>query len=157
MELVPNCLEAIRTMKLKGYKVFIFFNEPMISQGIVTTDFVDSTNQRLMEIFGQAGIMSIEGLLYSTSNFKEDIYSFPNIGMLKKAEKEFHVKFKGGYFIGDKIADLKVADNVGARPILIECGESEKTKERLKTFANKKLREKTKVFNSLLEFANSLT
>jgi mannose-1-phosphate guanylyltransferase/phosphomannomutase len=157
LEIVPGCLEAIKLMRLKGYKVVLFFNEPLISKGIVNPSFVDSTNQKLMQIFGQAGIMTIEGLLYSTTNFKEDIYSLPNNGMLKKAEKDFHVKFKGGYFVGDKIIDLKVADSVDAKPVLIKCGEYEETLNKLTTFANKNLKKKTLVFNSLMEFANHLS
>jgi histidinol phosphatase-like enzyme len=109
-----------------------------------------------MEIFGQAGIFSIEGLLYSTTNSKEDIFSLPNTGMLKKAEREFKVKFKGGYFVGNKITDLKVADSVGSKPILINSGEYEETKSKLNTFANRDLKNKTKEFDSLLSFANSL-
>ena len=156
VEIVPGCLEAIKMMRLKGYKVFLFFNEPMISQGKVTTTEVDATNQKLMEIFGQAGIFSIEGLLYSTTNSKEDIFSLPNTGMLKKAEREFKVKFKGGYFVGNKITDLKVADSVGSKPILINSGDYEETKSKLNTFANRDLKNKTKEFASLLSFANSL-
>jgi D-glycero-D-manno-heptose 1,7-bisphosphate phosphatase len=156
LDVIPESLEAIRLMRLKGYRVCIFFNEPLISEGKMTTDLVDKTNQKLMEIFGQAGIFSIDGLLYSTTSFKDDIYSMPNNGMLKKAEKDFRVKFKGGYFVGDKLHDLKVADSVGARPILIRTGEFEITEEKLKTFANRQLKNKVKSFYSLLDFANSL-
>ena len=109
-----------------------------------------------MEIFGQAGIMSIDGLLYSTSSFKQDIFSLPNNGMLKKAEKDFRVKFKGGYFVGDKMHDLKAGDSVHAKPVLIKSGQYEETLSKLDSFANKDLKNKTLIYNSLLDFANSL-
>lgn len=156
IEPVPWALEGIRTMRLKGYKVVIFFNEPLITEGTVTPEIVDTTNNRLMEIFGQAGIMSIDGLLYSTSSFKQDIFSLPNNGMLKKAEKDFRVKFKGGYFVGDKMHDLKAGDSVHAKPVLIRSGQYEETLSKLDTFANKDLKSKTLIYNSLLDFANSL-
>ena len=156
IEPVPWALEGIREMRLKGYKVFIFFNEPLISEGKMTPEQVDVTNNRLMEIFGQAGIMTIDGLLYSTTNMKQDIFSLPNNGMLKKAEKDFRVKFKGGYFVGDKIYDLKAGDSVHATPVLIRSGQYEETLSKLNTFANKDLKNKTLLYNSLLDFANSL-
>lgn len=156
MEFIPESLEAIRIMRLKGYRVCIFFNEPLISQGLITTDDVDKTNQKMMDVFGEAGIFSIDGLLYSTTSMKEDIYSMPNNGMLKKAEKDFRVKFKGGYFVGDKIYDLKVADSVGAKPILVRVGDFETTEEKLKTFANRELKKKVKTFYNLLDFAKAL-
>lgn len=156
IEPVPWALEGIRTMRLKGYKVVIFFNEPLITEGKVTQDIVDSTNNRLMEIFGQAGILSIHGLLYSTSNFKQDLYALPNNGMIKKAEKEFGVSFKTGYFVGDKLYDLKAGDSVHSKPVLIRCGQYEETLAKLDTFANRELKKKVIIFNNLLEFANSL-
>lgn len=153
---IPWALEGIREMRLKGYRVVIFFNEPLISEGRVTPDQVDTTNNRLMELFGQAGILSIDGLLYSTTSMKQDIYSLPNNGMLKKAETDFRVKFKGGYFVGDKVYDLKAGDSVHATPVLIRSGQFADTLEKLDTFANKELKGKTKIYNNLLEFANQL-
>jgi D-glycero-D-manno-heptose 1,7-bisphosphate phosphatase len=156
MELVPGACEAIRMMRLKGYKVFIFYNEPLISEGKMTTEQVDVSNQQLMQLFGQNGIFSINGLFYSTSNMKLDMFAMPNNGMMKKAEKEFKLSFKGGYFVGDKLHDLKAGFSCGAKPILIQTGQFEETESKLKTFANKELKSKTKTFSSLLDFASSL-
>lgn len=152
----PGALEAVRTMRLKGYKVMIFFNEPLIFKKVLTEQHVNETVQGMMNIFGQAGIFSIEGLLYSTTNLKEDIYSMPNNGMLKKAENENKITFKGGYFVGDKLYNLKAGESCGAKPILIDVGQSEDAKQKLETFANKELKSKTKIYGSLLDFANSL-
>jgi len=153
----PFALEGIRALRLKGYKVIIFSNESLISTGRLTAQHVDATNQRLMEVFGLAGILTIDGLLYSTTNSKQDIYSMPNNGMLKKAENDFKVSFKGGYFVGDKMHDLKAGESSGSKPILIKSGDYENTLIKLDTFANRELKNKTKIFNNLLDFANSLT
>lgn len=154
---IPGSLEAIKIMRLKGYKVFLFFNEPLISQGMITSSDVDRCIQSMMQSFGQAGIFSIEGILYSTSNLKEDVYALPNLGMLKKAEKEFKQKFKGGFFVGNKLVDLKTAERAGSRPILIKTDNFEDAITKLDTFANRELKSKTKVFENLIEFAKSLT
>lgn len=156
LQLIPEACDAIRMMRLKGYRVMIFFNEPFISENKITTEQVDATNQQLMQLFGQNGIFSIDGLLYSTTNMKMDIYSMPNTGMMKKAENEFKVKFKGGYFVGDKLYNLKAGNSVGARPILIKTGKYEETLSKLNTFANRQLKSKTVVYSSLLQFANIL-
>ena len=157
IEILPGALDAIRTIRLKGYKLVIFFNEPLISQGKLTTQAVDSNVQQLMNYFGQAGIFSIDGLLYSTSNMKEDNFAMPNNGMMKRAENEMKVAFKGGYFAGNKLYNLKAGDSVHAKPILIKSPGYEDVETKLDTFANKELKNKTKTFNSLLDFANSLT
>jgi len=87
---------------------------------------------------------------------KEDIYSMPNTGMMKKAEKDFRIKLKGGYFVGNKIRNLKAGNSVGCVPVLVKTGNYEEAVEKLNTFANRELLSKTKVFYSLLDFANSL-
>ena len=157
IEILPGALDAIRTIRLKGYKLVIFFNEPLISQGKLSTQAVDANVQQLMNYFGQAGIFTIDGLLYSTSNMKEDNFAMPNNGMMKRAENEMKVAFKGGYFAGNKLYNLKAGDSVHAKPILIKSPGYEDVETKLDTFANKELKNKTKTFNSLLEFANSLT
>jgi histidinol phosphatase-like enzyme len=157
IEMLPGALDAIRTIRLKGYKLVIFFNEPLISQGKIVTQTVDGIVQQIMNYFGQAGIFTIDGLLYSTSNMKEDMFAMPNNGMMKRAENEMKVAFKGGYFAGNKLYNLKAGDSVHSKPILIKSPGYEDAETKLDTFANKELKNKTKTFNSLLEFANSLT
>ena len=100
--------------------------------------------------------ISIDGLLYSTTSMKEDMYSLPNTGMLKRAENDFKVNFKGGFFIGNKIYDLKAGEAAGSTPILIKVNKFEETLDKLNTFANRELKQKTKIYYNLLEFAETL-
>lgn len=157
IKIINNSLAALREIRLKGYKVFLFFNEPLISAGRLTSSDIDARNQHLMKIFGEAGIFSIDGLLYSTSTMKEDLFAFPNNGMLKKAENEFGLKFKGGYFISNNLNGLKAGSSSGARPILIKSNSFDLVQNKLETFANRELKTKTKTFNNLFDFANSLS
>ena len=50
---IEGALEAIKMIRLKGYRLCIFFNEPLISQGVMTPEQVDVTNNRMMDIFGE--------------------------------------------------------------------------------------------------------
>jgi D-glycero-D-manno-heptose 1,7-bisphosphate phosphatase len=110
----------------------------------------------MLDLLGKAGCSSIDGIYYSTTNLKQDIYAKPNNGMFKRAEKELRLKFKGGAYIGDKISDLKVADKVGAIPVLVKTGYGNSTIDKLDSYANRDLKKKTQVFNNLWEFADSL-
>lgn len=156
MEFIPESLEAIKLMRMKGYNVIFFFNEPKILGNQSHLQVVENSNTKMMEVFGNHGIMSINGLYFSTSNLKDDIYALPNNGMLKKAEAEMNLKFKGGYFVGDKLQDLKAGDSLHSNPILIQQGLYEETQKKLNTFANKKLKSKVKEYKTLLDFAMSL-
>lgn len=154
---ISGSLEAIRMMRLKGYKVVILTNQAGIHKGLQTMQQVDAVHQHIMQIFGQSGIFSIDGLYYSTTNLKNDEFAKPNIGMFKRAERElYQVDFSKGWYVGDKITDLQAAEKAGAKPILVQTGLGKETMEKLNTFANRDLKKATKVFSNLLEFAQSL-
>ena len=141
---------------MKGHRLMILTNQAGITKGLQTTQQVDAVHNHLLNIFGNAGILSIDGILYSTSNLKDDIYAKPNVGMFNKARDENKINWKQGWYVGDKISDLKAADKAGARPVLVLTGYGKETLEKLNSFANRELKKKTLVFNNLLEFADTL-
>jgi len=153
---IQGSLEAVALLRRKGYNIVILTNQAGISKGVMSQEDVESVNFRMLELLGQAGCSSIDGIYYSTTNLKEDIYAKPNVGMFKRAQNELNVKFKGGAYVGDKISDLKAAEKMGAIPVLVKTGYGEETLKKLNTFANKNLKKKTQVFENLWEFANSL-
>lgn len=153
---IPGSLEAIAMIREKGYNVVILTNQAGIMKNIMTAEQVDQVHEHLLDLLGAAGCRTINGIYYSTTNLKEDIYAKPNPGMFKRAEQELGIKFKNGYYVGDKISDLKVAEKVKARPVLVKSGYGDETLSKLNTFANRPLKKKTQVFTNLWAFAESL-
>ena len=159
-EVYPESLAAIHKLRIKGYKVVILTNQGGIIKGLQTHEQVEAVHQRMFEVFGQAGIYTIDGLFYSESSLKDDIYAKPTIGMFQRAEKEIFggkTRFKDkGFYVGDKMSDLKAAERIGATPILVRTGHGVDTEGELKKFSKEKLRKKTKVFDNLLQFVDRL-
>lgn len=149
-------LEAVAMIRQKGYNIVILTNQAGISKGIMTETDVENVNGKMLELLGQAGCPSIDGIYYSTTSLKQDIYAKPNTGMFKRAEKELGVKFKTGAYVGDKISDLKAAEKIGAIPVLVKTGYGLETLEKLNSYANRELKKKTMIFENLYEFASSL-
>ena len=158
VRVLPGVLDAIRTIRLKGYKLFILSDQPSISKGLNTPSNIEASFQHLMSVFGQAGIFSIDGFLYNTSEIKDDEFAKPNLGMVKRAEREMikNARFKDGWYVGDSMVDLKFADKMESIPVLVKTGNHIDALEQLDRFTYKDIKSKTKVFNTLLEFANYL-
>ena len=77
--------------------------------------------------------------------------------MFKRCEDENpFIKFKKGYFVGDKISDLKAAFKIGATPILVKTGYGLETIKELNKFSNQKIKKKTLIFDDLMSVANWL-
>ena len=156
-EPITGSLEAIAILRQKLHKVVIITNQAGIMKGEMTTQDVDNVHDYMFKLLGDAGCPSIDALYYSTTNLKDDVFAKPNIGMFQRCERENpQIKFKKGFYVGDKISDLKAAAKIGARPVLVRTGYGLETEKKLNTFANKKLKKQTYVFDNLLEFAQAL-
>jgi D-glycero-D-manno-heptose 1,7-bisphosphate phosphatase len=152
---IPGSLEAIRQLRLKGHKAWMFADQPNISRGLMTDNDVQNIHRNMMNHFGQSGIFSIDGFLYNQSDMPQDHYAKPNIGMLNRSKNEMHMDWTDGYYVGDTIEDVKMAQKFGVKPILVRTGKGAKTeKDHLKGI-NTKYND-VQVFDNLLEFVNSL-
>ena len=126
-------------------------------KGIMDAVDVDLVHNYMLELLGNIGCKSINGLYYSTTNLKDDIYAKPNTGMFKRASAEIGVNWKNGLYVGDKISDLKPAVKAKAKPVLVRTGHGIETSKKLNTFANKDIKKQTDIFDNLYQFAHSLT
>ena len=149
LEPIEGALEAIKNLRLKGYKVGLIMDEAGS-----TEEKTESMLQGLMKIFGDAGIMSIDYMYYSIGVERQDSFVKPSTGMFKRASQEQGIVFKNGWYVGHTIADAKVAFKVGSRTALINP--TEETIKKLNSFANQKIKKKTRIFKSLSEFEKTL-
>lgn len=154
---IDGSLEAIALLRKKGHKIAIITNQGGILKGIMSTQEVDAIHEYMFRLLGEAGCPSVDALYYSESSDKKDIFAKPNTGMFKRCEKEFpYIKFKSGFYVGDKLSDLKAAAKVGARPVLVRTGYGLETEKQLSKFTYKKLAKQTYIFDNLLEFAQAI-
>lgn len=154
---IPGSLEAIALIRSKGHKIAIITNQGGIEKGLMTPGDVDRVHGYMFELLGKAGCPSIDAIYYSASSRKNDMYAKPNIGMFKRCEKENpHIKFSKGFYIGDKITDLKSAEKIGATPVLVRTGYGTETENLLNRFTYKSLKNKTIIVDDLWQFAQAL-
>jgi D-glycero-D-manno-heptose 1,7-bisphosphate phosphatase len=154
---IGDAFRAVAIIRSKGHKVVFLFDQPGIVQKKVTIDQVEDCNRHMLNLLGQSGCTSIDGIWYNTSARKDDIFAKPNLGLFKHAENNVPgAKIKGGVYVGDTIDDLIMADKAGATPVLVLTGKGLKTQEKLQNHIYKMLLPKVKVHNTLMEFAETL-
>lgn len=155
-EPIPGSLEAIAELRHKGHSIVIITNQGGIAKGIMTEQDVNRVHDRMLDLLGQAGCPSIDGIYFSASSSKKDMYAKPNAKMFKLAEKENKFRFSQGFYVGDKMSDLKAAMKVGARPVLVRTGHGLKTEKDLNKYTYRKIKRATYVFNTLQDFVQAL-
>ena len=133
----------------------MFADQPNIARGLMSDQDVNNVMNNMMNQFGHAGIFSIDGFLYNQSDMPQDMYAKPNIGMLNRSKNEMGMDWTGGYYVGDTIEDIKMAQKFGVTPVLVRTGKGAKTeKEYLKGISTKY--NDVQVFDNLLDFVNTL-
>lgn len=152
---IQGSLEAIRNLRLKGHRIVLFADQPNIQRGLLTDQDVHNVMQFMMQQFGQSGIFTIDGFYYNQSDQSQDVYAKPNVGMLLRAKNEHNLDWTSGYYVGDTIDDIKMAQKVGSIPVLVRTGKGAETEKKyLKSFDPKY--KDVLVFDNLLQFSNSL-
>jgi D-glycero-D-manno-heptose 1,7-bisphosphate phosphatase len=154
-EPIEGSLDAVARLRKHGHKIAIITNQGGIEHGLFTEDDVDALHHYMLQLLGKAGCPSIDAIYYSSSSHKTDMYAKPNLGMFKRCQKEHqHIKFNKGYYVGDKLSDLKAAHKIGARPILVRTGHGLETEQQLNKFTYRDIKKKTIVFDDLSSFAD---
>ena len=110
----------------------------------------------MINLFGQAGCPSIDGILYNASDSKDDPWSKPKPLMFYRLRDEFKVPIKGGYYVGDRLVDAKMADKAKLKPVLVKTGKFSEDEKKFNSYSNRPLKKKTKIYNNLLDFAKAL-
>lgn len=154
---IPGSIDAIAELRRKGYKITVITDQGGIEKGLYTQQDVDTLHEHMLKLLGEAGCFSIDGIYYSASSRREDPFAKPNTGMFKKCEADDkEIKFKQGYYVGDKIKDLKAAMNIGAKPVLVRTGYGTETEKELQKFTYRKIKQRTIIFDDLAQFVESL-
>ena len=154
---IPGSMEAMAELRRKGYKIAIITDQGGIEKGLYTEDDVELVHTYMYELLGQAGCFTIDALYYSASSRKDDPFAKPNTGMFKRCEAENKaIKFKEGYYVGDKMKDLKAAVKMGAKPVLVRTGYGKETEQELGRYSNREIKQRVLIFDNLAQFVESL-
>jgi len=157
---VDRSIEAIAGLRKAGFGIVIITNQAGIFKKMCTEEDVNKVHLHMLKLLGAAGCPSIDGIYFSITNQKDDYYAKPNLGMFKKAEdeqKHKNIKFSSGYYVGDKLTDLKAASKIKATPVLVRTGHGADTEKELKKFTYRELNKKTIIFDDLFSFYEYVT
>ncbi len=131
VELLPNAIAGLHEIVTLGYGLIVISNQSGIGRGIITVEQAESVNNRMRELLAAENITL--AAIYHCPHHPDDHCNCrkPATGMIDLAVAEFGLKPSECYVIGDKCADIQLAENVHATGILVRTGygaETEKAK-----------------------------
>ncbi len=129
LELIPKSAQAIREANELGIKVFVITNQSGIARGFLTEDDLSAVHSKLKELL-KPHRAHVDAIYYCPHHpeLGNPPYNIrchcrkPDTGMLRKAEREFHIDLRKSFVVGDRCVDVKAGLNAGCTPFLVLTG-----------------------------------
>lgn len=110
-----NCLQEL----LSEYKIFIISNQEGINEAKLEESFYKETNEKLVEVLGENNVR-IEKIYTCPHAVAENCNCRkPKTGLIDLAKEEFGIDPENSWVVGDRISDILLAKNIGAKSVFI--------------------------------------
>jgi D,D-heptose 1,7-bisphosphate phosphatase len=125
----PWTTDAIRLLNRAGFVVCVTTNQGGIGLGLYTEAFVVELHERMATML-DAGNARVDGWFYCPHHPSAIVRELrldcdcrkPRPGMIHQAVQRLGVDPAQSFVVGDKLADVGLATNAGARGILVRTG-----------------------------------
>lgn len=128
----PWTIDAIRLLNRAGFSVCVTTNQGGIGLGFYEEQFVKDLHAEMSSTLASAG-GRVDGWYYCPHYPTAVIESLrvdcecrkPKPGMIRQAASEQALDLARSYVVGDKLADVGLANAVGAKAVLVKTGYDE--------------------------------
>ncbi len=126
LKLMPGATDALRRLRLLGYKLIIITNQSGVARGMITEDDLEKIHERLLSMLAAESVkiekvyhcpFHPEGIIEEYK--KESFLRKPNPGMLFAARDELNIDLEQSWMIGDSYRDISAGKAAGCSTILI--------------------------------------
>jgi len=125
----PWTLDAIRSLNRAGFLVFVTTNQGGVGLGLYEEKAIAKVHDAMSARIA-AGGGRIDGWFYCPHHPQAVVEALrldcdcrkPRPGMIRQAQAKFDLDVSESFVVGDKMADVGLAQAVGARGILVKTG-----------------------------------
>lgn len=123
VRLETGVVDGLTALQQRGHALIVLSNQSGIGRGMFTESDVQRVNARVAEMLRGCGIEILAWYICPHAPEAKCACRKPLAGMALAAACEWHLELAGSYVIGDKQADLELADAIGATGILVTTGQ----------------------------------
>ncbi len=129
LRVIPGVAKALQKINKLGFLAIVVTNQPVIARGWLTEKEVEAINQVLVSRLAKKG-GKIDAVYYCPHHPNANLKKYrlqcrcrkPNIGMVKKAAKEFSIDLKKSFMVGDTMPDIVMGKRAKLTTVLVKTG-----------------------------------
>jgi D-glycero-D-manno-heptose 1,7-bisphosphate phosphatase len=132
VELIPGAAVALMAARAAGFHLVGVSNQSGIGRGLYTTADFQAVQSQLDRLLAEAGV-SFDALFYCP-HAPDDHCSCrkPAPGLLQEAGRLFTWSTERSWLVGDKAADMALAQAAGLGAVMVRTGQGERELSRLR-------------------------
>ena len=121
IEFTTNEICLFKKLKLQGYYLFLFTNQPDVARGIVSKNIVDIINSKVAKRY----LLDDVFVCYH-DDIDNCLCRKPKDGLIITAKEKYNLNLEKSFVIGDRWRDIDAAENSKCKSILIDHKYKEK-------------------------------
>ncbi|HVO96097.1 MAG TPA: HAD family hydrolase [Terriglobales bacterium] len=129
IEILPGVADALRRLRGRGFKLIVVTNQSVVARGRLSEAELASIHEVLRAKLAHEGAV-LDAIYYCPHHPTEGHGRYrvecqcrkPRTGMAEQAIKDFQLNAAASYLVGDQTIDLELAEQIGAKGILIAGG-----------------------------------
>lgn len=138
IELIPGAARAVKLLNAAGYAVFGVSNQSGVARGFYGIDEVLAVNRRVLELLAAEGAL-VKEIFHCPHHPRGAVAEYsivcgcrkPMPGMVEAARQKYDFAIAEAIVIGDKICDVELGRNIGARTALVATGFGTEQKKKI--------------------------
>ena len=125
--LLPGAAAAIRSINESGLKAVVVTNQSGAARGYFPEELIDQVHRKMSRLLEEKGAF-LDGIytcIHAPPSKGESGgcgCRKPKIGLMKQAAQELNLDLEKSYVVGDRLKDVEMARNAGAKAILVLTG-----------------------------------
>ncbi|MFH1136184.1 MAG: HAD family hydrolase [Pseudomonadota bacterium] len=122
VELLPHAASGLRGMMDRGWNLAVISNQSGVGRGFFSLDDLHRVNNRMLELLKKEQV-EIKGVFFCPHVPDQNCACRkPRPGLVREAARVLNFEPDRAVVIGDKICDIDLGRNIGARTILVRTG-----------------------------------
>ena len=132
-------VEAVKKLNSLDVKVIVITNQACVARGLCGEETVQSVNQRMIDLLEKEGAY-LDDVFFCPHHTEGTVDEYtidcscrkPKTGMISEAVKKYNIEIAESFVVGDKISDIQMGLNAGARTILLLTGHGRNALDEIK-------------------------
>ena len=129
IRLLPRAASALRALRRLGYLLILVTNQPVIARGIITEKGVDEMHDALQRRLAKRDA-AFNAIYVCPHHPEATLLKYrmrcdcrkPEIGLIKKAAKEWRIDISRSFMVGDSTRDTLAGNRAKLTTILVQTG-----------------------------------